>query len=168
MEGRDVLFASGSEEWATPNDFFDHYLARLWGPFDLDPAATAENTKADAFYTADDDGLARPWYGRVFVNPPFNRRRKMSVGPWVKKAVEEVEAGHANLVCMLLPSRTDTKWWHDYVMRKASAVHLVRGRLCFVQDGGRGGKRQPAPFPSAVVIFAPGATNPAFASMPQA
>nr|DAF74079.1 MAG TPA: DNA N-6-adenine-methyltransferase [Caudoviricetes sp.] len=135
------LMSSTTDEWATPQDFFDG-LDKEFG-FELDVCATAENAKCDAYYTKEQDGLVQAWHKAAAVcwmNPPYGRQ----IGAWMKKAYEESQKG-ATVVC-LVPARTDTAWWHDYAMR--GSVRFVRGRLKF----GGGGKNS-APFPSAVVIF---------------
>jgi len=138
-----VMFSSETGEWATPQDFFDKLNWRF-GPFDLDPCATVFNTKCKYFFTEQDDGLAQDWGGHtVFVNPPYGR----GIKAWIKKGYEEVESGDPGTrVVMLIPARTDTKYWHDYVM-KASEIYFVKGRLKF------GDSDNSAPFPSAVVVF---------------
>lgn len=142
----DLMFSSKSEEWATPQDFFDKLDQEF--KFQLDPASTKENAKVEHFYTKEDDGLSQPWNGcRVFVNPPYARR---ITGLWVKKAYDEARKGA--LVVMLLPSRTDTAYFHDWIYGKAE-IRFVRGRLKF------GGCKDPAPFPSMVVVFRPYAVN---------
>jgi len=88
------------------------------------------------------DGLVMPWGQRNFVNPPYGRGPN-STGPWVKRGLEVSREG--KLVVMLIASRTDTTWWHDYVMQ-ADEIRFIKGRLHFDDRG-------PAPFPSAVVIF---------------
>lgn len=119
---------------------FDHLNTRF-GPFDLDPCATADNAKCARFFTKEDDGLAQRWSGRVFMNPPYGRE----IGKWVKKAYDEAKFGAAEIVVCLLPARTDTHWWHAWVMW--GEVHFIRGRLKF------GGSKNSAPFPSVVVVF---------------
>lgn len=81
------------------------------------------------------------------MNPPYGRK----IGSWVKKAKEAARQGKATVVC-LLPARTDTAWWHDYVM-KADEIRLIRGRLKFGDGKGN------APFPSAIVVFKKGLTS---------
>jgi hypothetical protein len=125
------------------------------GPFDLDPCADHENAKAPTYYTGNGCGL--DWYGGrkpwcVFVNPPFNRKKKMYVGPWVEKALTELDAGHCSRIVMVLPAKTDVKWWQQLVMTRAKEVYFVEGRVKFVQQG----KDNCAPFPSAIVLFEPG------------
>ena len=135
-----VGFKSGTGEWSTPQAFFDKLNKGF--NFTLDPCADATNAKCQTYYTTKENGLAQNWGGHhVFVNPPYGRR----IGEWIEKGYKESHK-HNTVVVMLLPARTDTKWWHDYVM-KAKEVHLVRGRLKF------GGCSAPAPFPSAVVLF---------------
>lgn len=134
------LMSSTTDEWATPQDFFDKLNAEF--SFGLDVCATPENAKCPAFYTKEQDGLAQTWHKSAAVcwmNPPYGRQ----IGAWMKKAYEESQNG-ATVVC-LVPARTDTAWWHDYAMR--GSVRFVRGRLKF------GGGKNSAPFPSAVVIF---------------
>ena len=115
-----VHFSSETDEWPTPQDFFDKVNAEL-GPFDLDPCATAENAKCARFYTREQDGLRQPWApARVWMNPPYGR----TIGLWMHKAFIEAQKG-AVVVC-LVPARTDTKWWHDFAAR--GEVRFCRGR----------------------------------------
>jgi phage N-6-adenine-methyltransferase len=145
------LFSSRSNEWATPQDFYDILDAQF--AFTLDPCAAADNAKCSRFFTKLDDGLSQPWDGSVFMNPPYS-----CVKPWMAKAVDESRRG--SLVVALVPARTCTAWWHDNVMTHAAEVRAVRGRLRF--GAGRGA----APFPSAVVVFRPGVEGPPdFATM---
>ena len=133
-----VHFSSKSDEWATPQDFFNKVVAEF-GAFDLDPCCTAESAKAPRFFTKDTDGLNRHWSGNVWMNPPYGR----TIGLWMKKAYE---ASLNGCVCVcLVPARTDTAWWHNYAMR--GEVRFIRGRLKL------GGHKNSAPFPSALVIF---------------
>ena len=137
----DVMFSSKTDLWETPQDFFDKLDSEFH--FNLDVCALPENAKCAAFYTPEMDGLSQPWYGNCWCNPPYGRQ----VGRWVAKAAQSAEAGAT--VVMLLPARTDTSWFHDYIYGRAE-VRFVRGRLKF------GGSRNSAPFPSMVVIFRPG------------
>ena len=134
-----TLFSSKSDEWATPQTFFDR-LNRVFH-FDLDVCATPDNAKCAVFFTPETDGLAQPWTGhRCWMNPPYGRE----IRRWVQKADEEAEKGC--LVVGLLPARTDTAWWHEHVVHRAD-VHFLRGRLRF------GTASESAPFPSAVAIW---------------
>lgn len=136
----DLFFSSKTDLWATPAGFFADLDAEFH--FNLDPCATPENAKCKRYFTAEQDGLKQDWGGmKVFCNPPYGR----AVGEWVKKAYEESKKPGTLVVC-LLPARTDTRWFHDYIIKKAK-IRFVRGRLKF------GDAKAPAPFPSMVVIF---------------
>ena len=137
-------FSSATDMWATPQDLFDGL--NLIYSFTLDVCAVPENAKCARYFTPQIDGLAQDWAPEVcWMNPPYGR----TIGRWVKKAFEESRKG-ATVVC-LLPSRTDTAWWHDYVMH--GDVIFLRGRLKF------GGAKSGAPFPSALVTFLPTARS---------
>jgi phage N-6-adenine-methyltransferase len=134
----DLMFSSESHMWETPQDFFDKLNAIY--KFDLDVCAIPENAKCERFFTPEQDGLKQQWQGVCWMNPPYGRA---ITDKWIKKAYESAQAG-ATVVC-LIPSRTDTKYWHDYVMK--GEITFVKGRLKF------GGHKDAAPFPSAVVVF---------------
>lgn len=134
-----VMLSSKSNEWATPQDLFNNLNKEFI--FTLDPCATKENAKCSKFYTIENDGLSKSWHGQtVFMNPPYGRQ----IGKWIKKAFEEWDA-YTTIVC-LIPSRTDTAYWHDYIQDLAKVV-FIRGRLNF------GGSKNNAPFASSIVIF---------------
>lgn len=137
----DLMFSSATNEWATPQDFFNELNAEF--DFTLDPCATHENTKCIKYYTLNDDGLKQSWAGeRVFCNPPYGRVIK----DWVKKAVEESKNSNTTVV-MLMPARTDTTYFHDHIYGKAKEIRFIRGRLKF------GTAKYNAPFPCMVVVF---------------
>lgn len=146
------MFTSAKDDWATPADLFDTLNDRF--KFDLDPCANIINAKCERYFDVEDDGLSCPWNGRVFMNPPYGR----VLGDWVKKAHDEVQIGRAEVAVALIPARTDTAYWHDYVMRAAEVI-LLRGRVHHVHAG-HDGPAHNAPFPSAVVIFLPGNSGP--------
>ena len=133
-----VMFSSASDEWATPQDFFDK-LNEEFG-FTLDPCANTVNHKCDRYFTKEQNGLAQDWgEERVYCNPPYGR----GIGEWVAKC-----SGHKGLAVMLIPARTDTKWFHEYIYQKPNAeVRFVKGRLKF------GNSSNSAPFPSMVIVF---------------
>lgn len=133
-----VMFSSRSDEWETPDDLFRTLDSRYH--FTLDVCATAQNAKCPRYFTREQDGLAQEWRGVCWMNPPYGRQ----IGVWVKKAYETAQCGNGTVIC-LLPSRTDTRWWHDYCMK--GEIVFIKGRLRFC------GSKNPAPFPSAVVIF---------------
>lgn len=131
-----VLFSSATDEWATPDWLFRELDDEF--EFTLDPCSSDENAKCEKHYTKVDDGLSKSWDGeRVFCNPPYGRQ----VGRWVKKAAESNA-----ITVMLLPARTDTAWFHDYIYRHAE-IRFIKGRIKF--GGGIGN----APFPSMIVVF---------------
>jgi phage N-6-adenine-methyltransferase len=107
----------------------------------LDACATAENAKCARYFDRATDGLSQRWEGVVWCNPPYGRE----IGLWVKKAWESVQSGDAEVVMLLVPSRTDTKWWHRYC--KNAWHDPIEGRLKF------GGSENSAPFPSTIVLF---------------
>lgn len=130
-----LMFSSKTDMWATPQAFFDE-LDREFH-FTLDACAIKENAKCDRFFSPEDDGISQEWIGTVWCNPPYGR----AIGNWVKKAAESKAT-----VVMLLPARTDTRWFHDYIYQKAE-VRFIKGRIKF------GESKNAAPFPSMVVIF---------------
>lgn len=135
------MFSSNTNEWATPQAFFDELNKEF--AFTLDPCATAQNAKCSRFFTKEINGLAQSWRGEtVFCNPPYGR----DISKWVAKAFAETAAGGGTIVVMLIPARTDTAYFHDYIYGKHE-IRFVRGRLHF-NDSKAG-----APFPSMVVVM---------------
>ena len=136
-----VLFSSKNEVWETPQGLFDALDSEFH--FTLDPCALRSNAKCEKFYTPDDDGLAQDWGGEIaYVNPPYGRK----IAEWVRKCSIESKKPNTTVVA-LLPSRTDTRYFHDYIYRKVKEVRFIRGRLKF------GGSQHGAPFPSMIVVF---------------
>lgn len=125
-------------------------LAAEFGPFEIDLAATEANKKAPRCFTPEQDSLAQDWTGLVgWLNPPYGKM----TGPFVKKASE----AKARVVC-LLPARTDTAWFHDYVQGKAKVIRFLRGRPKFLLNGmpvldPKTGRPASGKFPSMVVVF---------------
>lgn len=137
---KDVMFSSKTDLWETPQEFFDKLDAEFH--FTIDVCALPENAKCDKFYTPEQNGLAQSWNGVCWCNPPYGRR----IGEWVRHAWQASAAG--NTVVMLVPARTDTRWFHEYIYGKERVeVRFVKGRLKF------GGCKNSAPFPNMVVIF---------------
>lgn len=133
------LFTSNTYEWETPRDFFNKLDAEFH--FDLDVCATAENAKCKEYFTEEQNGLSQEWRGTCYMNPPYGK----VISLWMKKAYESSLEG-ATVVC-LVPARTDTRWWHTYVIPHAKEVRFIQGRIKFV------GAKNTAPFLSAVVIY---------------
>lgn len=140
-----ALLSSKKMDWRTPPDFF--YDLDCEFNFGLDAAANSKNAKCIKYYDQASDGLSQSWsgYGAVFCNPPYGRE----IGKWVKKAYEESKHCPDPIV-LLIPARTDTSYFHDFIYGKAQ-IRFVRGRLRFVDDRGEPGDA--APFPSMVVIY---------------
>lgn len=134
-----VHFSSATDMWSTPQAFFDKLNDEFH--FDLDVCATDDNHKCNRYFTKEIDGLSQEWTGTIWCNPPYGR----GIGAWIKKAYEASLAGHTAV--LLVPSRTDTKWFHDYCMK--GEIRFVKGRLKF------GDAKTNAPFPSVVVVFKP-------------
>ena len=137
----DVMFSSATDNWSTPQDFFDKLNDEFH--FTLDVCADENNHKCEHYYTKEIDGLSRPWIGTIWCNPPYGCK----IGEWVRRAYISSHIGSATVV-MLLPARTDTRWFHDYIYNKSNIeIRFIKGRLKF------GGCKNSAPFPSMVVIF---------------
>ena len=131
------LFTSSTDNWSTPKKLFDELNKEF--NFTTDVCASLENAKCKNFFNKEKDGLKQEWTGVCWMNPPYGRE----IGKWLKKAYESSING-ATVVC-LIPARTDTAWWHDYVMK--GKIRFIRGRLKF------GNSKNSAPFPSAIVVF---------------
>ena len=137
---RSVLFRRDTDQWETPRDLFDEYAAEFH--FTLDVAAIASNAKCDRYFTPEQDGLAQDWGQDIcWCNPPYG----LPLRKWIAKAYEASKCG-ATVVC-LVPSRTDTVWWHTYVVLYAE-IRYIKGRRNF-------GQANNAPFASVAVIFRP-------------
>jgi site-specific DNA-methyltransferase (adenine-specific) len=122
------MMTSLSPHWATPKGLYDQLNTEFY--FDFDPCPLH----------SDQDRLAMSWGESNFINPPYGKE----IGKWIAKAYSEAQGG---ATCVLLiPSRTDTKWWHDYIM-KADEIRFIRGRLHFNES------KNSAPFPSCIAIF---------------
>src|ERR1700751_2922510 len=130
-------FSSDTDNWATPSDLFA--MLDLAFKFEVDVCATAGNAKCPRYFTPEVDGLRQKWTGTCWCNPPYGR----TIGKWLCKAWQSAQSG-ATVVC-LIPARTDTKWWHDYVTK--GKVLFWPGRLKF------GEGKNSAPFPSAIGVF---------------
>ena len=135
------LLSSVRNDFETPREFFDDLHAEF--SFTIDVAASPRNAKCDRYFTEADNGLAQTWAPAIcWMNPPYGRM----IEYWVAKAAIEAQRGAT--VVGLLPARTDTRWWHSWVLPVAE-VRFVKGRLRF------SGIAKDAPFPSAVVIWRP-------------
>lgn len=141
MSNLNGLFSSKNIEWETPQSFFDELNNEFH--FTLDSCALPHNAKCERFYTPEQDGLSQDWEGeRVFCNPPYGS----SIYNWIRKCSLESKKPNT-LVVALIPVRTDTKYFHEFIYKKVKEIRFVKGRLKFSNS------KQLAPFPSMVVIF---------------
>lgn len=149
------LFTSNTPEWETPQALFDQLNKEF--NFTIDVCATKENAKCKNYFTKEDNGLLKTWYGTCWMNPPYGRQ----IGEWVEKAYGFAGMEYAvgpdyfsgrnkkttKVVC-LLPARTDTRWFHTFIYKKPNVeIRFLKGRLKF------GNSKNSAPFPSMIVIF---------------
>lgn len=136
-----AMYSSATDQWATPQAFFDELNAEFG--FTLDPCALPSNAKCAKYYTPTDNGLLQNWGGEiVFCNPPYGR----AIYDWVRKCSEEASKPNTTVVA-LIPARTDTRYFHEFIYHKAKEIRFVKGRLKF------GDAKSAAPFPSMIVIF---------------
>ena len=143
---KDVHFSTGKDDWETPPELFEKLNQEF--RFTLDPCCTEKSAKCKRYYTKEQDGLAQSWEGEtVFCNPPYSPKTRNNPGQvaWIKKAYEESKKPNTTVV-MLIPARTDTKAFHQYIYNR-SEIRFLPGRIKFV------GAKFNAPFPSMVVIF---------------
>ena len=143
-----VHFMSEDQTWETPIDFYNKLNEEF--NFTLDPCCSIYTKKCDKFYTVEDDGLSKSWQGEiVFMNPPYGREIKH----WIEKANKEYLKGDCTVVA-LVPSRTDTTYWHKYIFplyyQGKIEIRFIKGRLKFGQA------TNSAPFPSALIIYKKG------------
>lgn len=138
----ELMFSSNDQTWATPQWFYND-LDKEFG-FTLDPCASDMTAKCTKYYTELEDGLSKDWGGEVvFCNPPYGKQ----LSKWVKKCHEEGSKPHTTVV-LLIPSRTDTKYFHEHIWNgAASEVRFLRGRLKF------GEATNSAPFPSLIAVY---------------
>lgn len=137
------MFSSACISWGTPQDLFDALDQEFH--FTLDAAASDKNHKCKKYYTEEMDGLSHSWEGEtVFLNPPYGK----TIGLWMKKAYDENRRGAT--VVAVVPARTGTRWFHDYVYGK-SELRFIKGRLKFTDEDGNA--KDPAPFDSMIVIY---------------
>lgn len=137
-----VMYSSEKHDWETPDGLFQRLHAEFG--FVLDVCATRKNAKLPAFWSPEDDGLSQYWAirGPNWCNPPYGRE----IGKWVAKAAHERTRGATTV--MLIPARTDTKWYHEYIYEKEGVeTRFLKGRLKFK------GAKNSAPFPSMIVVF---------------
>jgi len=145
-----ALFSSNNDEWETPQYIYDMLNDEF--KFDIDVAASYENRKCKEYFCTSEDGqiesgLDRKWYGDVWCNPPYSKGLQSK---FIEKAYQEYIAGNTKSIVMLLPARTDTKAFHNYIYNIAD-IRFIQGRLKFEINGVA--SKNSAPFPSMIVIY---------------
>jgi len=133
-----ALFSSEKTDWETPQNLYD--LLDKEFNFTCDVAASPDNYKHPLYFHKGIDGLKQPWEGICWCNPPYGR----DISKWIEKAHTEAQNGVTTV--MLIPARTDTRYFHDYIYGQYE-IRFIKGRLKF------GGCKSSAPFPSMIVIF---------------
>jgi len=144
----DLSYSSARNEWQTPQSIIEHAVTAL-GSIDLDPCSTSKydaRVPAKWHFTAEDNSLAQHWEGRVWLNPPYGR----AITPWIEKLHTEYESGGVTAAVVLVPARTDTRWWQELADYPYCAL---RGRVQFVREDT--GKKGHPSFPSAAVYLGP-------------
>lgn len=141
------MYTSNNKEWETPQWLFDELDKEFERQINIDVCATKKNAKCHVYFTKKDNGLIIPWIiyaskmrSICWMNPPYGKE----IGKWIKKAYEESLRGVMTIA--LLPARTDTKWFHNYIYNKAE-IRFLKGRLKFSNS------KNSAPFPSMIVIW---------------
>jgi len=139
-----VHFSSEDQTWTTPQEFYDKLNEEF--NFSLEPCCSKESAKCEKFFTEEDDGLKQDLSNDVvFMNSPYGRE----IPQWIEKAHNEYLKG-ATVVC-LIPSRTDTRYWHNWIFplyyENKIEIRFLKGRLKF------GNAKTSAPFPSVVIVY---------------
>lgn len=121
----DLHFSSEKQDWTTPIDFFNKLNEEF--NFNLDPCCYEHTALCNKYFTEKEDGLMQDWKGyRVYCNPPYGK----SIKKWVEKCYKESKKENT-LVVLLIPARTDTSYFHDYVYKPENEIRFIRGRLKF-------------------------------------
>lgn len=137
----DSLFSSDKMTWGTPQPLFNKLNDEF--KFTIDLCADKTNYKLPNYYNQYFNSLVQSWDGIIgWCNPPYGSE----IGKWIEKGYKAKNS----IIVMLIPSRTDTKYWHDYVM-KAKEIRFIKGRLKFEDENRK--PSQGAPFPSAIIVF---------------
>lgn len=134
-------------DFRTPQSFIDYLKEKWYLEFDLDAAADRHNKKAKHYFSIEDDALSQDWFGKVWLNPPYGR----GIENWLEKCAEQIQRKQVESIHVLVPARTDTKWFHEIVMPHAYNVYLIKGRFNFDHHTTVKGKN--APFPSMLILY---------------
>jgi len=175
---KNVMFSSWNDKWATPQDYFNKINEKY--KFTLDPCAAKDSFKCERYFTEKDDWLSQNWDWRVFCNPPYSELKK-----WVQKCHHEIKNNeNCEFIALLIPSRTDTIAFHDYIYKKENVeIDFIKWRLIFGTDDywawlwdqefvinakwvqkkntlfEKYWRKDPAPFPTMLVLFKKDWTN---------
>lgn len=134
---------SGEKTWLTPPQ-----IIKALGPFDLDPCCPPDMPwrTAEVMYTEEDDGLSQPWFGRVWLNPPYGKEAK----PFVERMIAHRTTSDGKGIALIFV-RSETRLWQDLIFPNAVAILFIRSRLKFYKkDGSEGGT---CTMPSALIAF---------------
>lgn len=134
------MFTSNKQTWTTPKWLFDELNQEF--NFICDLFASDENALCLQYYTEDDDAFENGWYKTNFANPPYDTKIQNKAFEFAHKFTKK-----GVTTVMLVPARTDTKRFHDWVFDKGHEIRFLKGRLKF------GESKNPAPFPSCIIIF---------------
>lgn len=142
-----AIMTSDKQDWETPKDLFDKLNDEF--NFDLDAFASDKNAKCKNYFTEQDDSFQQDWtkYKSIFINPPYTSKVQDEV---LKKINDTISSDWKGVIVLLIPARTDTRRWHDYIFNKADDIRFIRGRLRFEVDGVPKGT---STFPSAIVVY---------------
>lgn len=127
---KEIQGTRDSDNYATPKLFYDKLNSEF--NFDFDPCP----------FKSDFDGLVIDWIGNIYINPPYS-----NIEPFIKKGIYEIKKGNAKKCVYLIPVRSDTKYWHNLIMKYSDEIRFVKSRLNFNES------KSPAPFPCVVVVF---------------
>ena len=142
-----AIMTSDKQDWETPQELFDNLNSEF--DFELDAFASAKNAKCKHFFTEQDDSFKQDWtkYKSIFINPPYTSKVQDEV---LKKINDTISSDWRGVIVLLIPARTDTKRWHDYIFNKADDIRFIKGRLRFEVDGIPSGS---STFPSEVIVY---------------
>ena len=140
------LMTSEYQDWSTPQTLVDWIQYQFDVKFDLDVCASSSTAKCVNFYTVEDDAFTKIWGGNIWCNPPYNEQQR-----WINRSISMIRMNWASSVYCLIPARTDTKLFHDVIMRHAHAVYFIKGRVNFDRPGRA--SNTGSTHPSMLVIF---------------
>ena len=143
-----AIMTSDKQDWETPKELFDDLNNEF--DFELDAFASDKNAKCKHYFTEKDDSFQQDWtrYKSIFINPPYTSKVQDEVLKKINDTISHPD--WKGVIVLLIPARTDTKRWHDYIFNKADDIRFIRGRLRFEVDGIPRGS---STFPSAVIVY---------------